>query len=287
MARVTGMDVMFLYGETANWHMHVCAITILDPSTAPGGFHADALRALFEERLVLAPQFRWKVRGLALGLDDPVFVEDEHFDLDRHVHYATVPPPGGRRELGELTGELMALKLDRSRPLWEIWLIDGLEDGRFAVLTKIHHSIIDGVSGADLAGLLMDVDPVPEPREVGAVATPDPARSGIAEAAGAIGHALMSPARTARYAVQLTLQAAVLGRHMLRGTAAGLPFFTPSSPLNGALTPRRELAVASVPFADVVRVKEAFGVKVNDVILALVGGALRAWLEGLGALPNR
>jgi diacylglycerol O-acyltransferase / wax synthase len=287
MTRVTGMDVTFLYGETSNWHMHVCALTVLDPSTAPGRFDPEEMRALFAERLLGAPQFRWKLRDVARGLDHPVFVEDEHFDLARHFHRASVPLPGGRRELAEVAGTLMARKLDRSRPLWEIWLVDGLEDGHFALLTKVHHALIDGVSGADLAGVIMDLEPVPAPREHTPVAAPDPPPSALAGAAQGLGHLLLSPARTARYAMQLTRQAAVVGRHALAGTTAGLPFFTAKSALNGALTLRRHPAFASVPLADVRRVKEAFGVKVNDVVLAMVGDAVRTWLDGQGALPGR
>jgi WS/DGAT/MGAT family acyltransferase len=287
MARVTGIDVMMLYGESAGWHMHVCALTILDPSTAPERFDADALWAVFKERLVLAPQFRWKVRDVAFGLDQPAFVEDEHFELQHHLHRAALPRPGGERELGELAGQLMARRLERSRPLWEMWLIEGLDGGRFALLTKIHHAVVDGTSGVDLGQLLMDVEPVPAPRDGPPAATTGPPPSALVSAAGAIGNALWSPVRMARYAAQIAEQAVVMGRHLLRGTAAGLPFATPRSALNGAITQRRELAFTSVPLADAIRVQRAFKVKVNDVVLALVADALRSWLEGLGSLPDR
>ena len=287
MTRVTGMDVMFLYGESGNWPFYVGVLTLLDASTAPGGFDPDKLRALFKERLPLAPQFRWRVRDVALGFDNPVFVEDERFDVDHHFHHIEVARPGTQRQLADLVGRLMMRPLDRSRPLWDMWLIGGLEDGRFALFTKIHHAVIDGMSGADLAGLIMDLEPVPAPREAATLMPPEPPPSLAASAAGAIGHAILSPVRTARYAMQFAQQAAIFGRHMLGGTAAGLPFFTARSRLNGALTPRRGVCFASVPLDEVLRVKDAFGVKVNDVVLGLVGEALRSWLDDRGELPGR
>jgi diacylglycerol O-acyltransferase / wax synthase len=287
MTRVTGMDVMFLYGGSANWPFYVGVLTLLDPSGAPGGFGPGKLRTLFKERLVLAPQFRWRVRDVALGFDHPVFVEDEHFDVDHHFHHVDLARPGTQRQLAELAGRLLTRPLDRSRPLWDMWLIGGLEDGRFALLTRIHHAVVDGMSGADLAGLIMDVEPAPAPREAATLMPPEPPPSLAGSVAGAIGHAILSPVRTARYAVQFAQQAAILGRHMLRGTAAGLPFFTARSRLNGALTPRRVVCFASVPLAEVLRVKDAFGVTVNDVVLGLVGEALRSWLADRGELPGR
>ncbi len=287
MTRVTGMDVMFLYGGSANWPFYVGVLTLLDPSTAPGGFDPGKLRALFKERLALAPQFRWRVWDVALGFDHPVFVEDENFDVDHHFHHVDLARPGTQLQLGDLAGRLMTRPLDRSRPLWDMWLIGGLEDGRFALLTKIHHAVIDGMSGADLAGLIMDIEPVPALREATTLTPPEPPPSLAGSATGAIGHTILSPVRTARYAVQFAQQAAILGRHMLQGTAAGLPFFTARSRLNGALTPRRSVCFASVPLPEVLRVKDAFGVKVNDVVLGLVSEALRSWLDDRGELPSR
>ncbi len=287
MTRVTGMDVMFLYGHSANWPFYVGVLALLDASTAPGGFDTDKLRELFKERLALAPQFRWRVRDVAFGFDNPVFVEDENFDVDHHFHRIGLARPGTQRQLADLAGRLMTSPLDRSRPLWDMWLIEGLEGGRFALLTKIHHAVIDGMSGADLAGLIMDVEPVPARREATTLMPPAPLPSLAASAAGVIGHVMLAPVRTGAYAVQFAQQAAIFGRHMLRGTAAGLPFFTARSRLNGALTPRRGVSFASVSLDEVLRVKDAFGVKVNDVVLGVVGEALRSWLDDCGELPGR
>lgn len=287
MTRVSGMDVMLLYGETPTWHTHVSALQIVDPSTAPGGFDAEIVRSLLAERLALAPPFRWKVREVAFGLDRPVLVDEGDFDLDRHFHHLALPRPGDRRQLSELVGKLMARKIDRSHALWEIWLLEGLEGGRVAMLTKIHHAVIDGASGVDLTGLLMDPGPVPVPRQGMTVDAPDPAPSAVAAVAGAAGRTLLTPVRTARYAAQFARQAAVAGQHLLRGTAAGLPWGTGKSSLNGALTAQRRFAFVDVPLADVLRVKDAFGVKVNAVVLALAAGALRDYLVARDDLPSR
>lgn len=287
MPRVSGIDVMFLYGETPAWHMHVSGLVVMDPATAPDGFEAEAARSLIAERLASAPQFRWKLRDVAFGLDRPAFVEDDDFDLANHFHDATVPSPGGATELGELVGNLLERKLDHSHPLWEVWFIDGLADGCVATLTKIHHSIIDGMAGADLVGVIMDVEPLPQPRPPASVAAPEPAPSFAGGLAATVANAMRAPARTAAFAVQTIEQAGVFGRHMVRGTAAGLPMFAARSSVNGHLTPRRTLAYTSVAMDDARRVKDALGVKMNDVVLALVGGALRSWLAERGELPAR
>src|SRR5262249_20750743 len=163
MQRVSGVDAAFLYGETPSWHMHVSAVLIADPSTSADGFSVQRLTRSIEGRLHLAPQFRWRLVDVPFGLGRPLFVEDPDFDIDRHIRRIGVPPPGGPEQLGNLIGELVGLKLDRSKPLWEFWVIDGLEDGRIALLAKIHHSIIVGVSGSELATILLDLEAAPPP----------------------------------------------------------------------------------------------------------------------------
>src|SRR5690242_12235257 len=159
MKRLTGLDATFLYMETPSSPMHVASLFVLDPSTAPNGFSFADLRELYLQRLDLAPPFRRRLVEVPFGLHHPVWIEDPDFDLDFHMRHIAVPQPGTATELNELVGHLVAIPLDRSHPLWEVWLIDGLEDGRVAVLSKVHHAAIDGASGEELIVAILDLTP--------------------------------------------------------------------------------------------------------------------------------
>ena len=160
MQQLTSLDAQFLAIETPRTYGHVGGLAVYDPSTAPGGeiTHADICR-LVSERLHLLPPFTRRLVEVPLGLDHPYWIEDPDFDIDFHIRDSAVAPPGNDKQLGNTVERIFARPLDRTRPLWELYLIHGLEGGRVALLTKIHHSVVDGVSGNEILGILLDVSP--------------------------------------------------------------------------------------------------------------------------------
>jgi len=286
MRKVDSAGAGFLYGETAGWHMHVSALLILDPTDAPR-FSFEAVRRGYARRLARAPDLRARLAGAPLGLDRPVLVDDPEFDLDAHFHRTEVPAPGTSREVTDLAASLICRKLDRSRPLWEAWFIDGLEDGRVALVVKIHHALVDGVSGMHLAGLIMDLEREAGPdAEPATPPAPEPAPSSAELGLGAVRLLAALPWRSARFANQLARQTATFARHMLGPEPPPRAFSAPRTRLNRIIGTERRLAVTTLPMDDILTVKTAFGATVNDVVLALIGGALRGYLGARGELPS-
>ncbi|MSX33068.1 MAG: wax ester/triacylglycerol synthase family O-acyltransferase, partial [Actinobacteria bacterium] len=161
MERLSGLDAAFLSLESPVDHMHVMAVAILDPSDVPGGFTARTMRRLVGERLSRIPQFRRRLVEVPFNLHHPLWVEDPDFDLEYHVRQVAAIAPGGERELASLVGEISSRQLDRTRPLWQFWVVEGLADGNVALVAKMHHSAIDGASGVDVLGHLVDLEPTP------------------------------------------------------------------------------------------------------------------------------
>jgi diacylglycerol O-acyltransferase len=281
MQRLTGLDATFLYMETPSSPMHVASLFVLDPSTAPNGFDFDSLRDLYLERLDQAPPFRRRLVEVPFGIHHPVWIEDPDFDIDWHMRHIAVPQPGTMTELTELVGHLVAMPLDRNRPLWEVWLIDGLEDGNVGVLSKVHHAAIDGASGEELMLALLDITPEVEHKP--APATPWKADK-VPTDTELVGYAAVSLAQSpvrAVKAVRRTVEAALQIRSANRQpdvTPPPSPFSAPRTSFNQALTAHRSLGTANLSLSDVKMVKNAFGVTVNDVILTLCGSALRHYL---------
>jgi diacylglycerol O-acyltransferase / wax synthase len=164
--RLSGLDAGFLYLETPTSFMHVASLIIVDPATSPVPWNFARVRELFAQRLDQAPPFRRRLVEVPFGLHHPLWIEDPDFDLDWHLRHITVPRPGGMHELTELVADIVAMPLDRSRPLWEAWLIEGLSDGHAALLTKVHHAAIDGASGEELMVALLDITPEMEAKPV-------------------------------------------------------------------------------------------------------------------------
>src|SRR5215831_13688997 len=200
MEQLPGSDAIFLTMDTDTVYAHVAALTVLDPSEAPQ-FSFARVRELTDERVRDIPRFVQKLRPVPFDLDRPYLVEDPHFNVDNHLHRIAVPSPGSMRELGDLAGHLYAQHLDRRKPLWEAWFIEGVEGGKVALLVKTHHCLIDGASGAGLGEMLFDVAPDPPPRARAA----KPRRPAPAEpsdwllAARGMFNAMSTPRRMTRY----------------------------------------------------------------------------------------
>jgi diacylglycerol O-acyltransferase / wax synthase len=302
MQQLTGLDASFLALETANATGHVGGVSVLDPSTAPKPLTLARLTEVLGERLPLVPVLRRKLLNVPFGLDQPYWIDDPHFDIEYHVREIALPRPGSDAQLTEQVSRLHARPLDRTRPLWEIYLITGLAKRRVAVYTKIHHAAVDGVSGAELLTLLLDLSP--DGRELPASTPFRPA-----EPPGPVAMATLATLAAARLAWR-PVQTVRITNELVRmmpslapavstfvggmlglgrgdgGVIASAAGRAPATPFNKQITPHRRLALRSVDLAAVKTVKNAYGVSVNDVVMAMCAGALRRWLTDHDALPD-
>ncbi len=291
MDRLSGLDASFLYLETPAQLLHVCGLIVLDPSTMPEPYSFASLRDGIDARVRDVPDFTRKLRRVPLGLDHPVWVRDKQFDIERHVHRLAVPSPGGYAELTELAGHLAGLPLDRSRPLWEMYVIEGYqaEDGRelVVVFSKMHHATVDGVSGANLISHLCSLEPASAPLGDAEVKKPWPHEPGRPELLGrGVVTLATRPFNTFRL-LEPTVRGVVstIGRAR-EGTAMAAPLTAPRTSFNGTITGHRAIAFTEMDLGAIKEIKTTTGTTVNDVVLAVAGGALRSYLEDRDELPE-
>jgi diacylglycerol O-acyltransferase len=306
MRQLTSLDAQFLGVETSRTYGHVGGLAVYDPSTAPGGtLEVGDVCRMVSERLHMLPPFRWRLVEVPFGIDLPYWVEDPAFDLDFHIRESAVPPPGDDRRLAETVARIFARPLDRSRPLWELYLIQGLEGGRVAMLTKLHHSMVDGVSGNEILGVLLD--PSPEGKEL----PPKPAGEPGERVPGdleMLGRGLLGVPRQPLRALRslpsalpnltdlpganafpvVPRLASVLSR--ARGDDPSVLEVTTARPprtsFNGRVGPHRRFAFGSLSLDTVKRLKNELGITVNDVVVALCATAVRGWLLERDELPD-
>lgn len=272
-------------------HMHIVGVILLDPSTVDGGYSFDGLKRLICSRLHRLPPFHRRVRTVPFNIEHPYWVEDPNFDIDYHVRRTTIPAPGGRAELGRLVGEIAATQLDRERPLWEIWVIEGLENGNVALVTKMHHAAADGMASGYLMLQLLDMSPdMPDFDEPEVFPIEEnPTDSDILKRA--LQDRMSDPLRVVRQVRKTAGRAMHLLKHTLeKGTenfSPAFPFMAPKTMFNRAISSERIVAFGTAPLSEFRTVRKAFGCTINDVVIASCTGALRRYLMDHHDLPDR
>ncbi len=307
MRQLTALDQQFLALEDARHVGHVGALAVLDPSTAPGGAVTLAdLQALIAERLPLVPPFRWRLAEVPFDLDYDYWLDDAEFDLDFHVRELALPPGAGDHELAEQVARIFARPLDRSRPLWELYLIHGLPDGRVGVMTKIHHAVVDGMSGNEIQGALLDLSPEgrepPPPLSEAADARPGelemlargvmglpryPARL-LRSVPRALPNVAEVPSLGSIPGLKPAGRLAARAQRMLGGRSRIVgrqDLVPPRTSFNGRISAHRRFVFGRLSLEEVKEVKNRFGVTVNDVVVAICAGAVRRWLIEHNELP--
>jgi WS/DGAT/MGAT family acyltransferase len=286
--RLSGLDAFFLYIETPTMHTHVVLTAVLDPATMPDGYSFEAIRRHVADRVHLVRPFRKRLVEVPFRVHHPVWVDDADFDIDRHLKRIGVPAPGGLRELSTVVGQIASVQLERSKPLWELWIIEGLEGGRFALVAKVHHSAMDGASGIELLPAFFDLERQPANPITPPVFEPAPAP----DEWSLLGSSAVDRVRSLRSLPSLmrgTARSITAIRRERRTThtAAGTPLTAPATVFNGPITAERTVGFARISLPKVKEVKNAFGATVNDVILATCALAMRNFLSKHGALPDQ
>jgi len=281
--RMSALDATFLEVEDAVTHMHIGSVGIFE---GPALRHED-LREMVLGKLALVPRYRQVVRFVPFSMGRPVWVDDAHFNLDYHLRCTGLPAPGGEQQLRRLVGRVMSQQLDRGKPLWEMWIVEGLDRGRWALISKIHHCMVDGVAGTDLISVMLDRSRAPEPPAKDTW-RPQAAPGGRALLARAIALTLTSPVEAVR-SLPAPRQMLSVGQDTARGLIRmrGVISPTPASSLNGPLGPHRRWCWARAQLSDIKEVRSALGGTVNDVVLACITGAFRRLLMSRGEPVDR
>ncbi len=317
MKQLSGLDATFLYMETPSQFGHVSSLSIFQRPEDPNYEPFAAWRSQIERRIHLLEPLRRKLRDVPMRLDHPFWVDDDEFDLDFHVRNTAIPPPGSDAQLADLVARIVGRPLDRTRPLWETYVIEGLPDDRFGILTKVHHATVDGASGAELLTLMLDSTPGGDELAEAEEWIPERPPSNTEVLARALmnlarkpGRAIVLSTRTVRDLGRATRNPALTAaanqvRDSLRGPVGALlnigrerspetdvrgplpALSVPPTPFNAPITAHRRFAFRSTSLDSVKGIKNALGATVNDVVMAVCAGGLRTWLEQQDALPDK
>ena len=282
--RLTSIDASFLTNETDASHMHVGAVLVFE---GPPPSYDDLLEHI-TGRLHLVPRFRQKLAFPPVEAGRPFWIDDPSFNLEYHVRHSALPAPGSEEQLKRTAARIFSQQLDRTKPLWELWLVQGLKRKRFALVSKTHHALVDGVSGVDIATVLFDVKPVPEPAEAEHEWVPSPEPSAASLVAHGVEDLASTPLRLARRIESAILHPRPAVREVTEAAEAvgeiawALANPAPEVPLNTEIGSHRRFEWVRQDLATLKGIKNALGGTVNDVVLAVVAGALRRWLHARG-----
>ena len=293
MRQLTGVDSTFLHMENARTYGHVNGVVVLDPTTADGPINADTIRDYIADRIHLLDPLRWRLVEVPLGIDRPYWVDDPDLDLNFHVRGIALPAPGNDQQLADQVARLAARHLDRAKPLWEVYVIEGLEGGKVAIMTKLHHAAVDGKAGMQIMATLLTTDP--------AAPAPEPPSKATAEKVPQPiemwGRGWLGLLSRPEQGVKLWLDTVKAGTKMAREVGLGgpvewrkvlkAPGRAPKVSFNATLGAQRNWAFGSAALSDVKAVKDAHGCTLNDVVMAMCAGALRRWLIDHDELPEK
>jgi diacylglycerol O-acyltransferase / wax synthase len=286
MERMSTLDAGFFFAEHENVPMHIGSLAVFE---GPAPSYADLVR-LFAAKLPLVPRYRQLVRTMPLNVFRPLWVDDEHFEIGYHVRHAAVPAPGGPDQLRNLAARVFAQRMDRARPLWEAWFLEGIEGGRWAILSKVHHCMVDGIGGTDLMTVLFDLSPDAQ-RPAPAPWQPERGPSLVSLVAGGLRDNITRPLGGLAAVPSVLLQRLPTPREILGFgmglTASARRLSAPSvSSLNGSIGPNRRWAWATASLREVKEIRSSLGGTVNDVVLAAITRGFRDLLEARGELRN-